>query len=429
MSGAPQEAFFRLAGLKRARSVLRRSPLAGMCAAAGLALSLTACGGGGGGIGASGFGGPGGPAVSLAPGAGVPAAPSQPPAAPETNAPAPAAPPAAAPPQPVSEPESAPASATAPQTPVVRPDPPAPTPNAPPAGFRTTLPPTPNPETAQQATGASVPTARPANFLSGDGETLTLNNTNPNVGTQGQPGYKEDVLPTFVHGSDVQVQWRSQRWENCFSCNWEFNNSQWFVDGYLVPVEHLWLTYPHNAAADATQAHVRAIRTRHGDKMALIQAVQRARRGHLPDFVDHFLVEAHYQVKDATLPTGTNGTSATWNGKTIAFDNRASVEFYRGLEIGGDAKVVVNFASSGHKVAVTLSNLKMSHTHQVDTPVTFSNISWSNLSLSTSNSGGVHFEQTTGNTIEGAFGGTNAANVAGKYNVPGKMTGSFQATK
>ena len=89
--------------------------------------------------------------------------------------------------------------------------------------------------------------------------------------------------------------------------------------------------------------------------MGIAKADTESRGGTFDDF---FSTDAWLQAPGtAVQPTGTIGGSATWTGKVIAHNSNAGAILLRGEEIGGDARVTVNFAASP-TVNVTLENLE-----------------------------------------------------------------------
>ena len=438
MSGAPQEASSALAGLKRAVSVWRRSPLPGLWAAAGLALSLAACGGGGGGggIGAPGFGGPGGPgspAVSLAPsgGTGVPAAP-QPSAAPETNAQPPAEPPGPAP-QPVSNPAPQPSSALPPGTPVIE----------------DTATPVSDPEPVRSfltATSTSAPSGLPG----GTGTVVNMNTmgtwgavqyqtgqvTNPQIDLafrkRNGPNSSIWLLTPCPNGGTVPASGRTGNF--CSGTGFD-------TDGVTLPLRIIdrWYTYPTTTAA-GMKAHVRVKNVNDncglGKVGCVTDLVRWVNQGYSHD--QFFTVEAHLEAPGTNVqPTGTG--SATWSGKVVGAYNPNCTRgcyFTRGDLIGGDASVTVNFGSST-TADVSLTNLKAATRLHIpggstpQRPVSYSNQTWSGLAVTSgsfSSSGG-------GRSISGAFqdqtsgDSKQADTVGGVFEVNGTMKGGFVATR
>ena len=128
---------------------------------------------------------------------------------------------------------------------------------------------------------------------------------------------------------------------------------------------------------------------------------------------DYFTTGAWYQVDTPTLPTGVQGTSATWNGHMIAFESNPANLGGRGGEVGGDARITVNFGAdtTSHTVDVALTKIASALAQGGN----FADQNWNGLTLQ-SNGGFVHSDSAR--SIEGGFGVDDK--VAGKFEINGR---------
>ena len=214
-------------------------------------------------------------------------------------------------------------------------------------------------------------------------------------------------------------------------------------------IDNLWLTYPADAGSSDLAVHIRTMAlVDRGSRRAWVvlwrDAVERlgpyyAYHGFPAE--DFFLTEAYLQAPGSAVQPAAQGseTSATWTGKVIAFDSAAESVLLRGDEIGGDAAVTVNFGNSP-TVDVSLTDLRSARTVSgapgaVETnggisPHRYPNQSWTGLALA----GGAFSDASGGRSIKGVFrnqgttAGTNANTAGGIFDVTGTMKGGFVAT-
>ena len=213
------------------------------------------------------------------------------------------------------------------------------------------------------------------------GDSVAKNN-GPNVVVRRRVGYAKRLLTLPVSGGSDEFVYTSMYFGT-------------------VAIANLWLTYPADAGATDLAVHIYTKRATPGSYGSISNdavtsaAVRRAtglgefwpdeirpdlavrgtyHKGHVQDWLeqadelgphygftveDFFLAEAYLQAPGSALQPAAQGneTSATWTGKAIAFDSSASNIPRRGNEIGGDAAVTVNFGNSP-TVDVSLTDLR-----------------------------------------------------------------------
>ena len=367
------------------RGLPGRGGLSGIVAAAGLALLLSACGGGGGGAPNSGAA-LGGSASSIQAAAAM--------------APAPVAP------TPVAEQATQVAKQT---TPVARKTSPGTGKTPPPIALPPvveTIPPRIR-ESPAPPTSMSI-IANPSTISFPSGSPVTDENVNMNTfGQWGHPNYQPGGASAAKNnGPHVVVRRR---------VGYSFKDLTLPVSGgtgefaytYLyfgtAAIADLWLTYPADAGDGDLAVHIRTRRATPGgygsisDDAVTGSAVRSAtgvgdiwpekirpgaatatrgthHKGYVLDWLeaaaelgpyygftveDFFLTEAYLQAPGSGVQPAARGseTSATWTGKVIAVDSAANRILTRGIEIGGDATVTVNFGSS-LTVDVSLTDLR-----------------------------------------------------------------------
>lgn len=214
-----------------------------------------------------------------------------------------------------------------------------------------------------------------------------------------------------------------------------------------VSIADLWLTYPAGAGAGDLAVHVRTrktMATSGGNHKAFVadwlDAAARLGPSYGFSVEDFFLTEAYLQAPGSGVQPAAQGseTSATWTGKVIAVDSAARSIMVRGDEIGGDATVTVNFGANP-TVDVSLTDLRSARSFTFSgptepnggfTPSRYPSQTWTGLTLS----GGRFSDSSARRTITGAFRsqvastGTNANTVGGIFDVKGTMKGGFVAT-
>ena len=436
------------------RVLLGRGGLQGIAAATGLALLLSACGGGGAG----------------APNAGAALGAS----ALSTQADA------AVVPAPVAEQAA----------PVARNSPPGAGETPPPTGLptvdETTPPRIQEPPTPTDGDIVADPSTIP--FPSGSPVTDETTNMNK-FGTWGHPAYQPGgVSAAMNNGPNVAVRRRVGYSKRLLTLPVSGGSGEFaFTSIYYgtVAIANLWLTYPADAGANDLAVHIHTRRATLGgsgsisDDAVTSPEIRRAtgldfyydqwpdeerpddyprgisHRGHVLDWLeaaarigpshgftieDFFLTEAYLQAPGSGVQPAAQGseTSATWTGKAIAFDSATSSILVRGAEIGGDAAITVNFGNSP-TVDVSLTDLRSARgiDGRASTPPNggfppfrYPNQSWTGLALT----GGGFSDASGGRTITGVFRnqvqstGTNANTVGGIFNVKGMMKGGFVAT-
>ena len=214
-------------------------------------------------------------------------------------------------------------------------------------------------------------------------------------------------------------------------------------------IDNLWLTYPADAGSSDLAVHIRAITMAgRGSPRGWAMHWRDAAEKLGPNYAYHgfsvedfFLTEAYLQAPGSAVQPAVQGseTSATWTGKVIAFDSAAESFLLRGDEIGGDAAVTVNFGNS-LTVDVSLTDLRSARTvsgapgavepNGGISPHRYPNQSWTGLALV----GGAFSDASGGRSIKGAFrnqgttAGTNANTAGGIFDVTGTMKGGFVAT-
>ena len=210
--------------------------------------------------------------------------------------------------------------------------------------------------------------------------------------------------------------------------------------GYVSLSNH-WLTYPADAGDEDLAVHVRVRKSGHDRRVWVMRWFEGAAEyGPSYGFTieDFFLTEAYLQAPGSGVQPAAQGgeTSATWTGKVIAVDSAASSVLIRGAEIGGDASITVNFGNSP-TVDVSLTNLRntRSVTAQEVTPAgnlaatPYPSQTWTGLALAD----GAFSDTSASRSIKGAFrnqgttAGTNANTAGGIFDVTGTMKGGFVA--
>lgn len=298
------------------------------------------------------------------------------------------------------------------------------------------------------------------------GGTRAARNNGPNVAVRRRVGYSKRLLSLPVSGGSGIYAYTHLYYGT-------------------VAIANLWLTYPADAGANDLAVHIYTRRATLGgsgsisDDAVTSAAIRRAtgldfyydqwpdeeqpddyprgisHRGNVLDWLeaaarlgpyygfsveDFFLTEAYLQAPGSGVQPVAQGseTSATWTGKAIAFDSATSSILIRGAEIGGDAAITVNFGNSP-TVDVSLTDLRSAR--GIDgrappppngglPPFRYPNQTWTGLTLT----GGGFSDTSGGRTIKGAFRnqvqstGTNANTVGGIFNVKGMMKGGFVAT-
>ena len=401
-----------------AGSVRRSLPglvgLPGVAVATGLALLLSACGGGG-------AGAPNAAAVLGGSASSI-----------QANA--------AVAPAPVVEKAAPDARNTAP---VARETPP---PVVPPPVAEVTPPPIQeSPEPATSGSIVTDPSTLP--FPSGTDETVNMNT----FGTWGLPAYQPGGSSADKNnGPNVVVRRRARPSHKTLILPVSGGTGE-FAYTHLhygtVGIADLWLTYPADAGAGDLAVHVRTrktMATSGGNHKAWVmdwlEAAARLGPYHGFTVEDFFLTEAYLQAPGSGVQPAAQGseTSATWTGKVIAVASAAKSILTRGDEIGGDATVTVNFGASP-TVNVSLTDLRSARSFAGQgptepngglTPSRYPSQTWTGLALS----GGGFSDSSAGRSITGAFRsqiastGTNANTVGGIFDVKGTMKGGFVAT-
>ncbi len=445
-----------------------RGGLPGVAAAAGLALLLSACGGGGAGAPNAGAA-LGAPASSILADAAVAPAPVAEQTAPDAGE--------TPPPNP---------QARAPQTPKTLPV------ALPPVAE--TIPPRIR-ESQRPPTARNTVTA-PSTLPFPSGSPVTDETVNMNTfGTWGHPDYQPGGSSADKNnGPNVVVRRRVGYSKRSLTLPISGGSGKYaYTSLYYGPaaIANLWLTYPADAGAGNLAVHIRtrratpggygslshdagkseAIRVatglspgpgvlpggvvmtpeyheywltsigHKGNVLSWLEAAGRLGPKHGFTIEDFFLTEAYLQAPGNAVQPAARGseTSATWTGQVIAFDSAASSILSRGTEIGGDARVTVNFGGSP-TVDVSLTDLRSARAVSGAVgaaepngglpPSRYPSQTWTGLALA----GGGFSDSSGGRSIEGAFRnqgpstGTSANTVGGIFAVPGTIKGGFVAT-
>lgn len=213
-----------------------------------------------------------------------------------------------------------------------------------------------------------------------------------------------------------------------------------------VHIRNTWLTYPADAGDGDLAVHVRARKvnpSKTGQKVHVMDwLLAAAEYGPYYGFTieDFFETGAYLQAPGSAVQPAPQGseTSATWTGQVIAFNSASNDYLNRGKEIGGDATITVNFGADP-TVDVWLSDLRSAWTVSGSgptepnggfSPYRYPNQRWTGLALT----GGWFSDDSPGRSLEGTFRnnvsstGTNANTVGGIFDVVGTIKGGFVAT-
>ena len=426
------------------RGLPGRGGLPGIAAAAGLALLLSACGGGGAGAPNSGAA-LGGSASSIQAAAAMAPAPVAPtPVAEQATQVAKQTTPVARKTSPGTGKTPPPNSqAEAPQPPKTPPD----AEETPPPVVET-IPPlvreSPAPPTARNI--VTNPSTFP--FPSGTDETVDINT----FGLWGLPDYQPGGSSAAKNnGPKVVVRRRVGHSVKALTLPVSGGTGVFaytHLSYGVVGINDVWLTYPADAAGGDLAVHIRTKKakttpTDNYKTWVLDWLEAAAELGPYYGFTveDFFLTEAYLQAPGSGVQPAARGseTSATWTGKVIAVDSAANRILTRGTEIGGDAAITVNFGSS-LTVDVSLTDLRSARAvsgaigaaepNGGFPPARYPSQNWTGLALA----GGGFSDTSGGRSIEGAFRnqGTTTKNIAntvgGIFDVFGTMKGGFVAT-